>query len=356
MNKNYWVLIFSVFMILAAPVQGFTEDGHDHGGENHREASEEKHDEAKGHDDHGHDNKSHAEEEGEGEHDGHGHEEEGEHHEENMMELDAEAREMIGLETVKVQMKTFGDRLKVYGKVAKDTEQYSHITYANEGIVEEVHVELGDIVDDGTELLTINQPNGVSDTIKSSEHGTIISIYVKKGDKVDRLKSLVSIVNLDHLRATIDIYEKDLRFVKIGQKVEVMSIAYPETIFHGKVVFISPEIDEESKSIKVRVDVDNSTHLLKLGMSISGELIYHTDRESLIVPKSAIQLVNNENVVFVPKEKDEIEVREVTLGHSVGDAVEVKSGLSEGELVVVHGSFYLKSEREKGSFGDGHAH
>ncbi len=329
MDKRYLVLLFSVLVMLSASGLGFAEEEHDHDHSKREEVSEQKHD------DHG---------------------EEGEHHEENSMELDAEAREMIGLQTIKVQKKTFGDRLKVYGKVAKDTEQYSHITYANGGVVETVHIALGDIVDEGSDLLTIRQPDGVTESIKSAEHGTIISIYVKKGDKVDRLKSLVSIVNLDTLRATIDIYERDLRFVKIGQQVEVMSIAYPETLFHGKVVFISPEIDDESKSIKVRVDVDNSEHLLKLGMSISGALIYHTDRESLIVPKSAIQLVNNENVVFVPQEKDEIEIREVVLGHAVGDAVEVKSGLSEGEHVVVHGSFNLKSEREKASFGDGHGH
>ena len=327
MNKHYLILLFSILVMVVSPFNGFAEEGHDH--EDHREVNEQKHDD---------------------------HEGEGEHHEESIMEVNQEAREMIGLETTKVQKKTFGDRLKVYGKVAKDTEQYSHITYAKGGVVEKVHVALGDIVDEGADLLTIRQSDGVTEQIKSSEHGTIISIYVKPGDKVDRLKSLVSIVNLDILRATIDIYERDLRFVKIGQQVEVMSIAYPAKIFHGKVVFISPEIDDESKSIKVRVDVDNSEHLLKLGMSISGELIYHTDRESLIVPKSAIQLVNNENVVFVPQEKDEIEIREVVLGHAVGELIEVKSGLIKGEQVVVNGSFYLKSEREKEAFGDGHAH
>lgn len=359
MYKRYLILFFSILAISTVSIQSFAEDGHDHGDGAHSETAEPKHDEDKGHDGHDHsDEVAHGtkEQKGEAEDDGHGHEEEGEHHEENVMELDQEAREMIGLETTKAQKKTFGDRLKVYGKIAKDTEQYSHITYAKGGVVEKVHVALGDIVDAGSDLLTIKQPDGVTEQIKSAEHGTIISIYVKPGDKVDRLKSLVSIVNLDILRATIDIYEKDLRFVKIGQKVEVMSIAYPAKIFHGKVVFISPEIDDESKSIKIRVDVDNSEHLLKLGMSISGELIYHTDRESLIVPKSAIQLVNGENVVFVPGEGDEIEIGEVALGHAVGDAVEVMSGLSDGEQVVVHGSFYLKSEREKEAFGDGHAH
>lgn len=342
MNKGYLILMFSILTILIAPVQSFAEDGHDHGSELHDKASERE-----DHEGHGHDQKGHDE---------HGHEEEGEHQEENSLVVDEEARQMIGLETVVTEHRTFGDRLKVYGKIAKDTDQYSHITFPEGGVVKTVHTKLGDIVDAGTELFAITKADGTQEKVLSPGHGSVISIYIAEGDKVDRLKPLVSIVNLDTLRTTIDIYEKDLSFVKIGQPVELMSIAYPDKVFHGKVVFISPEIDDESKSIKVRVDVDNSEHLLKLGMSISGELIYHTDRESLVVPRSAIQQLNGEDVVFVPSHEDEIEIREVLLGHAFGDAVEVKSGLREGEKVVTRGSFNLKSEREKGAFGDGHAH
>ncbi len=333
--------LFAVLVIIGLSFPVLAEEGHDHSA--HKKKPEK-------HDDHeGHDHSTHKEKPEK-------HDDHEDHDEENVMQLDSESREMIGMQTARVQKRTFGDRLKVYGRIAKDTERYRDITFDEKGIVEDIHVELGQIVDEGTLLLTLKKLDGAIENIKSPEHGTVISIYVNNGEKVDHLTSLLSIVNVDILRASIDIYEKDLRFVKNGQPVEVVSIAYPEKVFNGKVVFISPEIDEQSNSVKARVDVDNSEHLLKLGMSISGELIYHTDRESLIVPKSAVQLVNGENVVFVPEGNDQIRIKEIVLGHALNDVVEIKSGVSDGEYVVTQGSFYLKSEREKESFGDGHAH
>ncbi len=269
-----------------------------------------------------------------------------------VLEVDAEARGMIALEVVLAQKKILDERLKVYGKIAKDTDRYLHVTVEDEGVVAKVHVKLGDIVDEGTPLLGIKQSDGVLREVVAPAQGTVVSIHVDESDKVDRLKALVSLIDVSTLRSTFDIYEKDLSFVSVGQAIEMTSIAYPNNVFHGEVVFISPEIDEESKSIKVRVDVDNSDYLLKLGMSISGELIHQTEREGLIVPKAAVQMVSGKNIVFVPINEDGIEVREVRLGHSHHDEVEVIMGLNESESVVTQGSFYLKSELEKESFAD----
>ena len=307
MNKNYLILFFMIIGMLSVPMQSIAEE---------RESSEEN-ESAIG----------------------------------KVLEIGAEAREMIELEAVRVQKKILGERLKVYGKIAKDTDRYSHVTFETEGVVEKVHVKLGDVVDEGTPLIGIKQSDGVLKVVVAPAQGTVVSIHVSESDKVDRLKALVSLVDVNILRSTFDIYEKDLSFVRVGQVVEVMSIAYPNNIFHGEVVFISPEVDEESKSVKVRVDVDNSEHLLKLGMSISGELIHQEEREGLIVPKSAIQMASEKKIVFVPRNDNEIEVREVHLGHSHHDEVEVIMGLNESENVVTQGSFYLKSELEKESFG-----
>lgn len=293
----------------------------------------------------------------EDDHHGHNHQHEShEEHEEGVLKLSPESREMIQLKTEKVTRRTLGDRLKVYGQIARDTENYSHINFTGDGIVEKLSVRLGDIVDEGDNLLVVRQKDGGLHTITSPSHGTVVSIYVKSGDKVDRLKSLMSLVDMDLLRATIDVYEKDLRFIQIGQNVEFKSIAYPDKIFYGKVVFISPEIDEGSKSIKVRVDVENHDHLLKLGMSVSGEVIYHSDKDVLVVPRGAVQTLNDETVVFILAEGDEIHAQEVITGHAFEQLIVIKSGLEDTDTVVTQGSFYLKSELEKEAFGDGHAH
>ncbi len=324
MNISKYLFLFLTFQLITGSL-GWAEDEHDHP-------------------------ESYATHEAK-EHEGH------EEHEEGVLKLSAESREMIQLKSEKVTRRTLRDRLKVYGQIARDSDNYSHINFTSDGIVEEIAVKVGDIVDVGHTLLAVRQSNSNIQKIISPSHGTVISIYVKPGDKVDRLKSLISLVNMDLLRVTIDIYEKDLRFIKIGQKVEFKSVAYPDKTFHGKVVFISPEIDEESKSIKVRVDIDNNKHLLKLGMSLSGELFYLSDHDVLVVAKDAVQTSGNESIVFVLDEHGDIEAREVVVGHAFDNVVEIKSGLKEGDEVVTHGSFYLKSELEKEAFsGDGHAH
>jgi cobalt-zinc-cadmium efflux system membrane fusion protein len=102
--------------------------------------------------------------------------------------------------------------------------------------------------------------------------------------------------------------------------------------------------------------VDNSEHLLRLGMFVSAELIYGSDKKVLAVPQSAVQELNGEDIVFVMEDKNRFVLREVALGQSFGDYVEIKKGVQEDEQVVTQGSFNLKGEQAKESFGDGHAH
>jgi len=297
--------------------------------------------------------KDHKQEHG---HDVHDEERREDSHEEEVINLDDEAQSMIQLKTENAQMKKLGRRLKVYGKIAKDTENYSYITFDGEGRVEKIYVGLGAIVDKGDTLLDIKKSDGSVKKVDSQIHGTILSVFVKTGDRIDRLSSLLSIINVDTLRATIDIYEKDLRFVEVGQEVILVTAAFPDKEFHGKIVYISPQLDEHTQAIKVRVDVDNSEHLLRLGMFVSGELIISSDKEVLAVPKEAVQQLNGENIVFVAEDKNTFRIREVILGTTTDDHVEIKNGLQKEEKVVTQGSFYLKSEQAKESFGDGHGH
>lgn len=298
-----------------------------------------------------HDQGEHKEDD---DHDDHkGHDDRGE---ERVISLDEESRSMIQLKMEKVSKKNLAGHLKVYGKIAKDTENYSYITFNGEGQVEKIEVALGSIVNKEDKLITIRKADGALEYIKSRIHGAVLSIFVKSGDRVDSLTSLLSIIDVDTLRATIDIYERDLSLVSVGQDVVLTTAAYPNKKFNGKVVYISPQVDEHTQAIKVRVDIANPDHLLRLGMFVSGELIYASGKKVLAVPLAAVQQLNEEDVVFVAEEGNNLKVREVVIGRTVNDNVEIKKGLSEGDVVVTQGSFYLKSEQAKAAFGDGHNH
>ena len=270
--------------------------------------------------------------------------------------LDEQARQMINLRLARVEKKALKGRLKVFGRIAKDTANYSYARIDGEGVVERITTDLGRVVDPGEVLLVVRRSDGSLEEVNAPIHGIVLSIFVRPRDRVDSLTSLVSIMDVDVLRATIDIYEQDLRFVKEGQKVLLRVSAYPEKVFEGTVRYISPQVDEKTQSIKVRVDVDNKEHLLKLGMFIYGDLLYGAkDHAVVVVPDSAIQELNGESIVFV-SENDRLEVREVTIGRKVDGYTEIRDGLEAGEYVVTQGSFYLKSEKAKASFGGGHSH
>lgn len=337
-----------------------------HQEDTHLGEEEEDHHDEPGHEGHGHEehgaeqeeagHEEHGEEQEEGAHEGHGHEEHGEEHEEGGIELDAEARGMIELKTAEISKRNLKAYLKVYGKIARDTENYSYVTFDGDGVVESIDVKMGEIVDEGVPLLTIQRNDGSVERVLSEGHGTIFSIFVKPSERVDKMTSLLSLIDLDVLKATVDVYEKDLRLVKVGQKVLLTTAAYPEKKFSGEVVYISPQVDEHTQAIQVRVDVKNQDHLLRLGMFISGELLYSSDDKVLAVPNAAIQQLDGEEVVFVQGKPGHYERRDVSLGRNTEEFTEIKKGLMEGEIVVTHGSFYLKSEIAKESFGDGHNH
>lgn len=276
--------------------------------------------------------------------------------EEGVVVLDEEAQSMIQLKTVMVEKMKLGGFLEIYGKIAKDTDNYFYISSDAEGIVETIHVSLGDIVDEDVPLLTIRKTDGSQDVISSKAHGTVLSIFVKPGERFDKLTSLLSLVNVDTVRATFDIYERNLRLVAVGQKVIAKTSAFPDEKFLGKVVYISPQVDDHTQSIKIRVDIDNRGHLLKLGMFLVGDLIFSSDQAVLAVPTSAIQELHGEDVVFVAVGDEQFKPQDVILGKKLDDYAEVKEGLREGDQVVTKGSFYLKSELAKESFGDGHGH
>jgi hypothetical protein len=99
-------------------------------------------------------------------------------------------------------------------------------------------------------------------------------------------------------------------------------------------------------------------HTLKLGMFVKGYLTYSTPKKLLSVPNPAIQRRENENIVFVPHEDNEFEIKEIELGIEGKEYTQVLSGAKSGDKVVTKGSFYLKSESQKSSLGghEGHGH
>lgn len=186
--------------------------------------------------------------------------------------------------------------------------------------------------------------------------GTVIEKHVVKGERVDEGSTLFRLASLDTVWVIGSVYEKDIGRVKRGQPASVTVKAYPDRVFRGTVKWVADIIDEKTRTLKIRVEVDNSSRLLKPGMFASIAVAVEAKDDVITVPPSALQRQKDETIVFVDRGNGEFERREVKVGLRSSGEVEIIEGLAAGEKVVSDGSFILKSELEKEGFGGGHAH
>ncbi len=178
--------------------------------------------------------------------------------------------------------------------------------------------------------------------------GVITLRTANPGLNIDPATPLFTIVDLSTVWVVADLYERDFAKVGVGSPATVTSAAYPELTLRGRVNYIDPQVQPETRTAKLRVEVPNPAGQLRLGMYVdvhAGESV----REGVFVPKAALQVVGAQTVVYLAS-KDHpgtfIE-QKVTVGDPTGDRVLVLTGLEPGDLVVTEGVFFLRAERER---------
>jgi cobalt-zinc-cadmium efflux system membrane fusion protein len=182
--------------------------------------------------------------------------------------------------------------------------------------------------------------------IRAPIDGTVIERLVTLGQAVERAVDAFKVADLSRVWILLDLYEKDLSRVRVGQDVVARTEAYPGEVFHGRVAYLAPVIDEATRTAKVRVEIKNEGGKLRIGQLVNAKLVGNSELMTapvLTVPRSAIQRIDGKALVFV-KAPHGYERRAVETGVSGGELVEVRSGLREGEEIATDGAFLLKSE------------
>lgn len=173
--------------------------------------------------------------------------------------------------------------------------------------------------------------------------GTIIESPIVLGDQIAVGAGLFKIADLSLLWAHVHIYEKDLALVKPGTPSLVKVQAYPDQSFQGTMTLLNDVVDEKTRTVIGRVEVQNTRGLLKPGMYAEVELTLPSNAEALLVPASAVQDLENKKVIFIPAGERSFRFQEVEVGQKLHDLIEVVKGLSPGDTYVRDG-FLLKSE------------
>ena len=176
--------------------------------------------------------------------------------------------------------------------------------------------------------------------------GVITERSANPGQVVAMGEALFVVTDLSEVWAVGDLYEQDFPHVRVGSDATLMTLAYPDLTLRGRVTYIDPRVDPQTRTAKVRVEVPNPEGHLRLGMYVTMAFSTPGGERVMAVPRAAVQTIGGRQVVFVAVagRGREFVQRTVTLGRLAGESYTVLQGLEPGDVVVTEGSFFLRAE------------
>jgi Cu(I)/Ag(I) efflux system membrane fusion protein len=178
----------------------------------------------------------------------------------------------------------------------------------------------------------------------SPRDGIVLERNAVEGMRVQPGGVLFRIADHSMMWALIDIAERDLGSVSKGQPAAVRARSYPGREFSGKVQVIYPEINKETRTARVRIELPNPDLALLHDMYVDAEIDTGRGEAVVAVPESAVMDSGSRQAVLVDKGQGRFEPREVKLGHRGGGYVEIRKGVADGEPVVVSANFLIDAE------------
>ncbi|MBA3515727.1 MAG: efflux RND transporter periplasmic adaptor subunit [Pyrinomonadaceae bacterium] len=177
--------------------------------------------------------------------------------------------------------------------------------------------------------------------------GTVISRAANPGEVIAADKEILRIADLSSVWVMGQVYEKDLGKVMVGSGASVTSDSYKGRVFRGRVSFIDPTLDPTTRTAQARIELANPGQALKIGMFVNVAFAAVGGAESTapVIPKSAVQNINNLQVVFVETATpNTYAMRPVKLSLEINGQYQVREGLTVGDRIVTEGSFLLRAE------------
>jgi cobalt-zinc-cadmium efflux system membrane fusion protein len=179
--------------------------------------------------------------------------------------------------------------------------------------------------------------------------GRVIGRKLTRGEVVETTENLFVIADLSEVWVLTNIPEKDIPFADAlhasgGMQADVRLNAYPGEVFKGRITYVGDVLDPSTRTMQLRLELPNSDGRLKPEMFASVRLYSEPQPDRLAIPEAALQRDQGRTFVFVQRTTNEFEVRDVQVGESNGTLTSIITGLNEGEPVVTHGAFVLKSE------------
>jgi Cu(I)/Ag(I) efflux system membrane fusion protein len=318
--------------------------------------------------------------------------------------LSAERRQVLGVRSQEIHHDRLERAIRTVGRIAVDERRLHHVHTKFEGYVERLYVDFtGAFVQEGDHLLAIYSPEllatqqeyllafrarqrlggspvpaaarGSADLLEAARqrlllwdiraediaelertgrvnrtldlHADISGYVVQKnvvhGMRVMPQDTLFDIADLSRLWVLADVYESDLPAVHVGMAGEVTVPYLPGRAWRGAVTYVAPTVEPATRTVKVRLEIDNSARDLKPEM-YADVVLRPSLGSGLTVPESAIIDTGDRRIVFVDRGEGRFEPREIQVGPKVDGGVHVLGGLDDGERVVISANFLIDSE------------
>ncbi len=191
--------------------------------------------------------------------------------------------------------------------------------------------------------------------IYTPQSGIVIEKMVQQGQYVNTGDPLFSIADLSRVWVEVEIYENEFPNIHIGQQVEIRSQSFPGKPFSGRIAFVYPFLDPKTRTVKARVEMPNPGMKLKPDMFVNA-VIKIPLGSAIIVPVTAVIDSGKRQVVWVETSQGMFEPRDVRVGQTSDDKIQILSGLKAGDKVAVSGGYLIDSESQlKGGGGQDHS-
>jgi membrane fusion protein, copper/silver efflux system len=227
------------------------------------------------------------------------------------------------------------------------SSDFPEIASGSEGVLDaaRTRMKLWGLTD--AQIRRLDATGQVSNTVAvySPVSGTVTDIKAREGDYVTEGSEVFTVSDLSRVWMEAEVYEYEFSKVSPGSRVEVTAEAYPGRVFRGRVSFIDPSVNPDSRTVRVRVDMPNGNGMLKPEMFVTARIKSKPIR-GVVVPASAVLYTGMGNVAWVEEKPDVFTMRSVTTGLRSGDDFQILAGLKPGERVVTQGGFLIDSEAQ----------
>jgi Cu(I)/Ag(I) efflux system membrane fusion protein len=180
--------------------------------------------------------------------------------------------------------------------------------------------------------------------LRAPASGVLTKLGVRQGMYITPAEEIITIADLSRIWVMVDVFEEQISWLRPGLAAEMRVPAFPGRVWEGEVEYIYPELDPDTRTLRVRLAFDNPDLLLKANMFAEVLVYGGPKRDVLVVPREALIMTGKREVVIKALGGGRFQGVEVISGIRRGDKVEILDGLDEGDEILVSGQFLIDSE------------